>query len=113
MVKWVYKDVSGSDKIEFSMELTSFKYKYNSPPNIPKNPSPEDNAKDVDVENSLSWDGGDPDKNDVVIYDIYLGKSQNPSKIGSISKPSTQKRITFDLDDKLEYNTIYYWKVVA
>ncbi|OYT58543.1 hypothetical protein B6U70_00240 [Euryarchaeota archaeon ex4484_162] len=26
MVKWVYKDVSGSDKIEFSMELTSFKY---------------------------------------------------------------------------------------
>jgi len=113
MVKWVYKDVSGSDKIEFSMELTSFKYKYNSPPNTPKNPSPEDNAKDVDVETSLSWDGGDPDKNDVVIYDIYLGKSQNPSKIGSISKPSTQKRITFDLDDKLEYNTIYYWKVVA
>ena len=113
MVKWIYKDKSGSDKIEFSMELTSFKYTYNKPPNTPKNPSPGNNTKDVDIQTSLSWDGGDPDENDVVTYEIYLGKSKNPPKIGSISKPSTQERITFDLDKELEYNTLYYWKVTA
>ena len=113
MVKWVYKDISSSDKIEFSMELTSFEYKYNTPPYTPKNPSPQNDEKDVDINTSLSCDGGDPDKEDVVTYEIYLGENQNPPKIGSISKPSTQNRITFELDKKLDYNTDYYWRVVA
>jgi hypothetical protein len=113
MIKWKYEDCSDSYKIKFEMELKSFEYTYNRAPYTPENPLPNDNAKDVDVETDLFWDGGDPDSDDTVTYDIYFGKTQNLQKIGSISRVATERRITYNLNEKLDYNTDYYWKIVA
>lgn len=76
------------------------------PPNIPSNPSPPDGATNQTLNVDLSWTGGDPD-GDPVSYDIYFGTSISPPLI-SMSYPDT----IYDLGT-LNYNTKYYWKIVA
>jgi len=77
----------------------------NNPPNTPSNPIPPDGAENW-TGGSLCWTGGDPDGDDVV-YDVYFGKSSPPPMIvedqfGNCTDPGT-----------LEFNTTYYWKIVA
>jgi len=78
----------------------------NEPPYTPGNPNPANNSVDVDVNADLSWTGGDPD-GDVVSYDIYFGTDSNPPLAaagwsGTSYSPGT-----------MEYNTTYYWKIIA
>jgi hypothetical protein len=79
----------------------------NKPPNKPSNPTPSDGATEVDINMDLKWTGGDPDAEDTVTYDVYFGSSANPSKVSS-----AQSETTYDTS-MLEYNTEYYWKIVA
>jgi hypothetical protein len=84
----------------------NFTTRSNEPPYIPSNPVPDDGAMNIVVETILEWDGGDPD-GDPVTYDIYLGITNPPplheeDHIGTIYEP-----------EKLEYNTTYYWKIIA
>jgi Periplasmic copper-binding protein (NosD)/PKD domain len=61
----------------------------NNPPNIPSNPSPLDQATDVDISTKLSWTGGDPDVGDTATYDVWFGSMLPLSKVASnISTPS-------------------------
>jgi len=78
----------------------------NSPPNKPSNPSPSDGATNVPIDTDLSWSCSDPD-GDALKYDIYFGTS-NPPPLVKNDHTST----TYD-PGILEYNTKYYWKIVA
>jgi len=79
----------------------------NNDPNTPSNPSPDDGEIDVDIDSDLSWEGGDPDPGDTVIYDVYFGDTNPPPQIAwDVTDTS------YELDT-LEYLTKYYWKIVA
>jgi len=78
----------------------------NNPPYEPTNPYPENNSVNVDVETNLGWVGGDPD-GDEVTYDIYFGKTNPPPKVAS-----NQTETIFE-PDTMDYNTTYYWRIVA
>jgi hypothetical protein len=79
----------------------------NLPPYEPSNPNPEDNAVDVPVTTDLSWDGGDPNVEDTVTYDIYFGTDPilEPIFLGYTDT-------TYNLGT-LEYGRKYYWKIVS
>ncbi|MDH7517915.1 MAG: hypothetical protein QHH19_06190, partial [Candidatus Thermoplasmatota archaeon] len=87
--------------------IWSFTTRTNHPPNTPSNPSPANGATNVPITADLSWTGGDPDPGDTVVYDIYFGTT-NPPPILVYGHTTT----TYDLYT-LNYNTLYYWKIVA
>lgn len=89
-------------------EIWSFTTVVNSPPNIPSDPNPGDEVTDVDVNSDLSWNCSDPDGDDLT-YDVYF-EANDPSPDILVSNNQTEK--TYDLL-KLEYSTMYYWKIVA
>ncbi len=78
----------------------------NNPPYEPNNPDPENGAPDVDINADLSWIGGDPD-GDPVTYDVYFGTSSPPTLAVSNQSTTTHDHGVFD------YETTYYWKIVA
>lgn len=79
----------------------------NFPPFEPADPSPEDEATGVEVDTDLSWTSGDPNENDTVTYDLYLGTSTPlPLVIGDLAIP-------FYDPETLLYETTYYWRIVT
>ena len=83
-------------------------------PYQPSNPNPPNESVNVDVNIILGWDGGDPDLNETVYYDIYLGIETNPPFVERIGPyPASQIRITYDIHKKLNYNTQYHWRIDA
>jgi|GEM_PF-2423013 len=96
-------DTSGNAVIsaDFTFEIV------NSPPYIPGDPDPYDGETDVDVDYVLCWTGGDPDFCDIVTYDVYFGTSI-PLPLVS----SNQSGTCYD-PGVLDYNTTYYWQIVA
>ena len=78
----------------------------NEKPGIPSNPNPEDNATDVSVTPTLSWECIDPD-GDPLTYDVYFGTSSNPLLVNS-----GQSSTTYD-PGTLNEETTYYWKIVT
>lgn len=84
----------------------------NDPPYSLCNVYPLDGTTDISCEIDLKWDGGDPNINDMVSYDIYLGKKQFPPLIDTIVKPAYQKRITYN-PGKLDEDTKYYCQIFA
>ena len=87
----------------------STRYDHNNPPNMPGNPQPQNGLKSLSLRNStLSWSGGDIDSFSVVTYDVYFGKASNSLKLISENQKDTFLTIT-----SLEFNTQYFWKIVA
>ncbi len=86
---------------------TSFTITVKGPPNIPSDPSPSDNAVNRNFPVVvLSWEGGDPD-GDEVTYDLYFGNTPDPNlNINDLSSKTFTK-------SELENSTTYYWKIVA
>ena len=80
----------------------------NSPPDKPNDPEPEDGATDIDIEADLSWSCSDPD-GDNLTYDVYF-EANDPTPDEMVS--NNQSETTYD-PGTLEYNTHYYWKIVA
>ena len=80
----------------------------NNPPNTPSNPNPEDGATDVDTNADLSWICSDPDGDDLT-YDIYF-EANDPTPDELVSEGQTET--TYD-PGTLDYNTHYYWKIIA
>ncbi len=78
----------------------------NQPPNEPSNPTPVDNAIDVNTSIELNWNCTDPD-GDNLTYDIYFGTSNNPSMIAGSQSGNSY------LIDLLENNSTYFWKIIA
>ncbi len=85
---------------------TSFIITVKSLPNVPSSPSPANGSTNENHTVTLTWSGGDPD-GDLVVYDLYLSTSPNPTLfISNRTTTSYQK-------GGLLANTTYYWKIVA
>jgi len=97
------KDKDGDENVS---KLCTFTIIDNHPPNIPSNPSPADDASNVNIDVTLSWSCSDLD-GDPLTYDIYFGTSSNPPRVKSNYTSTTYNPGTLD------YNTDYYWKIVA
>jgi parallel beta-helix repeat protein len=78
----------------------------NSPPYCPTDPNPPDGATIVDIHTNLSWIGGDPD-GDPVTYDVYFGTEPDPPLVFS------DYLIENFNPGALDYNTMYFWRIVA
>jgi hypothetical protein len=78
----------------------------NQPPYEPSNPYPEDGATNVPIDVILRWKCSDPD-GDRVTFDVYFGTtSPLPKVVSNWSKHSYDP-------GTLDFNTTYYWKIVA
>jgi glutaredoxin len=75
-------------------------------PNIPSKPNPADGATDVPVNADLSWTGGGS-PGATITYDVYLGTVSPPPKVASNQSATTYA------PGPLDYQTTYYWKIVA
>ena len=95
----------GSDGVVYAFQ--SFTPAPNLPPYTPSNPSPEDGALYVDPDDDLYWTGGDPNPGDTVTYNVYFGTSSSPPEI-----VTNQTETSYD-PGTMNFNTTYYWKIVA
>jgi len=78
----------------------------NEPPNEPSNPSPPNNAQDVDIDADLSWYCSDPDGGSLK-YDVYFGTTSPPPQVAWRQSETSYNPGTMD------FNTTYSWKIVA
>ncbi len=86
--------------------ITIFVSQGNLPPEIPTDPTPENNAVDVDLAVTLNWQCSDPD-GDPLVYDVYFSTNPNPAFI------SNNQSNTDYVPQNLQENTTYYWKIVV
>ena len=77
------------------------------PPYKPYNPYPPDNATGVELNPTLSWEGGDPD-GETVYYTLYFWREGY--QMSKMAENITETNFTVT---GLEPFTRYYWKVVA
>jgi hypothetical protein len=75
-------------------------------PYVPSQPHPADGATNVDVNAGLSWTGGGS-PGGTITYDVYFGTTNPPSKVASNQSATTYT------PGPMEYNTSFYWKIVA
>jgi len=80
----------------------------NRAPYTPGSPSPTNHEINVSIIADLSWTGGDPDPADIVTYDVYFGTATPPT-----TKVSANQSGTLYDPGTMNYNTKYYWKIVA
>jgi chitodextrinase len=78
----------------------------NRAPDEPSLPSPQNGATQVQIHPTLHWSSNDLD-GDIVTYDIYFGLNTSPSRI-----ISGQSDTSFS-PNALQYQTTYYWRIVA
>jgi hypothetical protein len=83
-------------------------YHLNEPPNIPSNPAPANGTTGSSVNADLSWTGGDPNLGDTIKYDIYFDIFSPPT-----TKISENQSGVWYNPGGLDYNTDYYWQIVA
>jgi hypothetical protein len=88
-------------------ETRGFRVGSNNAPNTPNTPDPADGETEVPVETELSWKCTDPDS-DVVTYNVYFGESSSPPLV-----ESDHLGRTYDPPGLLDFDTTYYWKIVA
>ena len=81
----------------------------NSAPLTPSNPSPQDQSTDQPIDLTLSWNAADPDKDDNLIFDVYLYKSNSSEKVVAAADYSDTTLTVGDLD----YSETYFWQVIA
>ncbi|UCB59469.1 MAG: hypothetical protein JSV67_04020 [Thermoplasmatales archaeon] len=83
-------------------------------PYVLEKPYPSNDAVNIESNIIISWIGGDPNPDDTVTYELYLGKEINNLTFISRLGPylSNQKTISYNLEH-LELETNYYWQVIA
>ena len=79
----------------------------NLAPEAPQLSSPANQAKDVNLNVTLSWKTATDPNGDAVSYNVYLGTEANPVNVIISGLKVTTYQPT------LMANTTYYWKVVA
>ncbi|MFH1101423.1 MAG: DUF2341 domain-containing protein [Methanobacteriota archaeon] len=79
----------------------------NFPPRVPNNPNPANESTDVRTNSILTWNGGDPNHGDSCTYDVFLGVTPSVQKVSS---NQTQTTYTPGI---LNFNTTYYWRIIA
>ena len=102
-VNYIY-DTSGN---RLSTNVSLFSSSLNNPPTQPTNIAPVDAVNDVGFIAQLVWTGStDPDLEEIVSYDIYIGTSPVPPRIRTGQK-TTNHLI------QLKGLTTYYWKILS
>ncbi|MCF7913514.1 MAG: hypothetical protein K9M99_13420 [Candidatus Cloacimonetes bacterium] len=81
----------------------------NHPPNAPSMPRPEDGSIDESVYAMLRWTCSDPD-GDELMYKVYFGLQPVLTESDVIGLGITEQNMDLGI---LEFNTTYYWKIVA
>ena len=80
----------------------------NNPPYVPHNPRPMSGTTGVASSPWFSWEGGDPD-DDQVTYDLYLGVTNPPPMV-----VSNMSGTLYDpYGEWIMFNTTIYWKVIS
>ncbi|MCF8367245.1 MAG: T9SS type A sorting domain-containing protein, partial [Bacteroidales bacterium] len=77
------------------------------PPNPPSNPIPENGSNNQTIEVDLGWTCSDPN-GDQLTYDVFFGEENPPEELVSTGQSET----TYD-PGVLEYETEYFWKIIA
>ena len=88
-------------------ELVSFAWQ-NHPPNAPCNPSPIDGTTNNPMFVTLSWSCIDPDKGDILTYDVLAGKENPPVEIFATGISENSFVIGNCCPE-----TMWYWQVIA
>jgi uncharacterized protein (TIGR02145 family) len=99
-------NVTFADLITYEVLLAQAQSGFNSPPNQPHDPYPADMTLNVDINPTLTWMCEDPD-NDPLLFDIYFGNTTPPALV-----QSNVAEFSFS-PGTLDYNTGYYWKIIA
>ncbi|MCH8219475.1 MAG: hypothetical protein IH892_22195, partial [Planctomycetes bacterium] len=73
---------------------------------LPRDPSPADEAADVPVDSTLSWTPGDF----AVTHDVYLGTSFDDVNNATTPDSPGQSETTY-MPGRLDYGQTYYWRV--
>ncbi|RPI67820.1 MAG: hypothetical protein EHM47_15265, partial [Ignavibacteriales bacterium] len=81
----------------------------NISPDIPFDPVPANEAVNQQINLTLQWRATDPDKEDSLLYDIYLYDSNSPSPV----KVASDYTDTNYVVENLNYNTTYFWQIVV
>ena len=102
--KIVAKDSMGGTKTGPVWEFTT---RGNDPPANPSDPDPYNGESDVYITTDVSWTCSDPDGDDIT-YDVYFGTSSPPPMV-----VSNQTELSYDPPGLLDFNTEYYWQIVA
>ena len=80
----------------------------NQPPLIPVLSLPFNHAINVSLTATvLSWIGGDPDLEDTVTFDVFLGTSNPPPMVATNQISTIYDPVT------LSRNSCYYWQIIA
>lgn len=80
---------------------------FNAAPYMPGSPEPDDDAIEISIDTNLGWLCTDPE-GDSVYFDVYLGNTQPPPLVSS-----GQIESAYDPEQDLEYETVYYWQIIA
>ncbi|MBM3322873.1 hypothetical protein FJY69_05295, partial [candidate division WOR-3 bacterium] len=81
--------------------------RWNRPPAVPSEPRPDSGAVDRDTGITLSWTCSDPDKDDELSYDIFLGTTAAPVRA------DTGLRAPRYRPARLGFSSAYFWRVLA
>ncbi|CAN2047262.1 outer membrane protein assembly factor BamB [Candidatus Magnetomoraceae bacterium gMMP-13] len=87
----------------------------NRKPYEPSNPVPEDGNNNVALDAILSWEGGDPDTTDTVVYNVYFSAYTETNRSGEykfLKLISGQSERVYT-PSELDFGTIYYWKIIS
>lgn len=84
----------------------------NNPPTVPHNPVPADSTTGVDDSTAviLTWESTDPDLNDTLKFDVFVGTSLPLSNVPIASNLSAA---TYNLGMLPYPGTTYYWQIMA
>ena len=103
----ICRDTSGAISSNYSQWQFKTGDGNNTPPYIPENPTPADQAQGQLPSILLTWIGGDPDPSDHVTYQLWLATgSQAPTLATTTSFPVARL-------ENLTLGTTYSWKIVA
>ncbi len=115
-VNWKAPDKLGSFRADITVSDSKDSYKEsidivvsNIPPNKPSSPRPSNNKANVFTSTLLMWHCNDTD-NDILTYDIYLGRTPTLNEENLVSK--NQKDTSYS-PSYLYESTTYYWKINA
>jgi len=100
--------VNHGDVIKVNLSLSTGG---NCAPYPPANPLPEHHSKDIATPVTLHWDCSDPDGDEDVTYDVYIG-IQTLHHIEMHIVCANQKDTACTVSD-LQPSTTYFWKIVA
>jgi len=104
-----YVNATDSGSGDTTTKVYEFTTEINNPPYEPSDPDPYNGETDVSIDTDLSWTGGDPD-GDTVYYNVYL-EAGDPTPDILVSENQTET--TYTPEESLEYETQYFWQIIA